>query len=169
MTSALQHEIRQLLLPISPGPEAEPAAVAAVAHRLATLGIDESDQPKRIRQLRESWHRSGSTMQPDLRDLVRRAIRAGFPEADPRFAPRFPTTHVDPQRQHVMSFEDAAALLSQAPMIRQLAVEHRMSASAIARVLTARAAGFDVAWRAVAKVLSSLRAKPALVSGSPAD
>ena len=169
VTSALQHEIRQLLLPISPSPEAEPAAVAAVAQRLKKLGIDESDHSERLRQLRENWHRSGAIMPHDLRDLVRRAIRAGFPEADHRFAQEFPTTHLDLQKQHVMSFEDAAALLSQAPMIRQLAVDQRMSASAIAKVLAARGAGSDVAWRAVAKVLSALRAKPTLVSGSPAD
>lgn len=165
--TALQHEVRRLLLPVVPGNEE--ASVAAVGDRLNDLGIVGSDQAERVRQLAERWRESGAEMGPELRDIARRAIRAGFPEAPKAFSTGYHALHAKLQRQHVMSFEAASALLSQAPTVRQLAVEQRFSASAIAKVLGARGTVVDAPWGGVAALLGSLGAKPALRIGRPGE
>jgi hypothetical protein len=159
----LRDEIRRLVLPVAP--QHEGAAVAAVRHRLGQLGLTEADQPERVRQLTDQWRSEGGALSGDLRVLVQRAIRSGFPAADPTFAATYHKTHARLQDQHVMAFEEATALLSQAPLMRDLVVSHHMSASAVARALAARRGGADISWRAVAAVLRSMRAAPKLVIG----
>jgi hypothetical protein len=163
----LRDAVRRMLVPISPGMERE--AVDAVRGRLDALGIVGDDQPEYVRQLTEEWRSTQRALQGPLRDLVRRATRSGFPVAHTRFANNYGACHEALQRQHVLRFEDATSLLSYAPAMRDLAVGHRMSSSAIARVLEGHGFRAEVPWRAVHTVLSSMRVAPALTVGNPGE
>lgn len=154
--SELAAAVRRLELPLAP--ELGTEAVVAVAEGLEAQGLSFEDCAERFRQLVEAWWESGTGA--DLRPLVFAALSVGFPEGG-RLQRTYLHVHDELEAIDLLTPDQARSLLSHARLIQSLSTL-KMSASQVARVLTALGAHSDVHWRAVQRVMRAMGVQPRL-------
>src|SRR5690554_6448824 len=101
----LPDALRRLALPTEPGKEMN--AVNAVRDFLVSQGMSHSDQAEHLRQLTEDWFLTQQDPDPQLRQVIRKAITAAFPDADSSFSGSYHRAHRKLRDDHVLSFEEA--------------------------------------------------------------
>lgn len=151
---ALRGALRALLLPIQA--QHEDAAVDAAASWLAGKDVSGPDWRPWVEQRHQAWEdRPAEKMPSDLGQLIRVAVEAGFPDHGATLGSQYRNLHHDLTGRR-LSPAEASSVLSYAPLISSLRSAHRMSASQIAKVITARSPLADVHWDVIQRVLSAL-------------
>ncbi len=172
MNSELKAVVLGLLLPCDQSEEQR--FLTFFDNALEAGGIGEEERPLWVRAQLSHWQADGQPT-PEFRSIVEDSIyRAGrdpvtfmfshLREEDPRraagknLASQYFDIHSRLKSHHLMGFDEARQFLSFAPFIIALALEQRMSASEISRVLAARDARYEMRWRPVKYVLDRVRA-----------
>ena len=145
------------MLPIDPA--LEDAAVGAATRALDAAGVADVDRAEMVRVSLSAWKESHAL--PDiLRATAKAAIADGNLEFGSELSAAWPKLVTHLTRSHVMSLEEALGFLSHLRLVMHLARREQMSASQIARLVTALDGRLSVTWREVQKALVSLKARP---------
>jgi len=156
---ALREAMRTLLLPIAP--ECEEDALDGAAQELARLGFDAADFADAVSLEREKWRDTGD-VSDDLAGVIASYVAAGDPDLGELLSETYFALYEILRDRHLLEHDEAAAFLSHARLIAHLAEAEQMSAAQIERVLRARDARVDFAWRAVQRILGQMALKPSL-------
>lgn len=169
--------VRSLLLPVSPANEAMLSDL--VSEKLDQIGVADGKPEWIALQLRR-WQADGN---PDnaLRNLIASLLfEEGrdppsyifdsydgpngdrYREAARSLSQRFFSLHQKLCGTHLLSHGEARQLLSHAGLITRLAIEERMSASEICRLLVARDSRTLLNWKMVQAILADARQAPSL-------
>lgn len=159
---SLPAAIQRLRLPI---PDSSVAAAAEAAGR--TLGsYDPADRGRVLLNELAAWKRTGTPSQL-LKEVIRTALTT-VADGDERtllLASSYFKAHAELQRNELLSFDQASAVLSHALLIADLATAEHLSASQVARILRPLDERADVHWQAVQRVLRKMRLYQALEPG----
>lgn len=156
----LREEVRALLLPL-PADGREDIALSALRTKLASTGIDESDQPEWIRASADEWRDSGVSPR-SFEEAVEAAIEASDEELGADLADVYFAVH-DTIKQHPgFDHDSATAVLSHARIISTLASSERMTAAQIARLVAARDPGLSIGRRQIGALLSAMHLEPSI-------
>lgn len=169
--------VRSLLLPVSPANEA--AFLQLVSEKLEQAGVADGQAEWIALQLRR-W-RAEEAPEAPFRTLVSSLLFEDgrdppsyifdsfdgpngnrYLEAAKSLAQRYFQLHQKLCSAHLMSHEGARQLLSYAGLITRLAIEERMSASEICRLLVARDSRTLLNWKMVQAILADARQAPSL-------
>lgn len=177
MTFELRAAVRSVLLPVAPAREAE--FMAEVSRLLDVAGIADDKANWIALQLRR-WKRDRApTLQfrAFIRDLLFLADRnpvtfmfdsiegpngEAYRNAARLAAASFFDLHSALVLAHLLDHDSARQILSHSGMIARLAVEEKMTASEISRLIVVRDNRFSLNWRAVQAMLSKFGCAPAL-------
>ena len=173
----LRAAVRSILLPVASAREAD--FMAEVARLLDVAGVTDDKANWIGLQLRR-WKRDGVPT-PEFRALIRDLLfldgrdpvtfifdsvagpnGPAYETAARRAAAEFFDLHSALVSTHLLEHDSARQILSHSGMIARLAVEEKMTASEISRLITIRDNRFSLNWRAVQAILSKFGCAPAL-------
>lgn len=177
MTFDLRAAVRGILLPVASAREAE--FLAEVTRLLNLTGVTEDKANWIALQLRR-WKRDGAPtaqFRAFIRDLLFLADRdpvtfifdsiegpngAAYQNAARLASASFFDLHASLVAAHLLDHDSARQILSHSGMIARLAVEEKMTASEISRLIAVRDNRFSLNWRAVQAMLTKFGCAPAL-------
>ncbi|HCD05062.1 MAG: hypothetical protein CL536_08245 [Alcaligenaceae bacterium] len=141
-SGSIRQPLRILLLPTRPGNEA--TCAKALKRALTDLNVTSADFGHWIDLQLQTWRNSG-TANKELQRTVQSVINAALADGSPavvdqgnRLAKNYFGLHSKLMYEHLMSHEEATALLSHAFLIAHLADYERLTAAQIANVLSQR-------------------------------
>ncbi len=180
MNSELRAAILGLLLPCDQSEEER--FLDFFLARLEALDIDEEDRSLWVRAQLGFWQANAEPT-PEFGAIVEESIYSAervpptfmfsrLHDDDPRaatsknLASKYFEIQQKLQSHHLMGFDEARQFLSFSPLIIALALEQRMSASEISRILAARDPRYQMRWRPVKYVLDQVKASQAIKAGA---
>jgi len=167
--------VRGLLLPTTPGASKE--IEARVKARLLAIDVPEEDHARWLKAEQRGWFESGQPSQ-QLKTLVKIVIfdttketesfsvpssslkADGMLDAVERLATRYFETHKKLVVEQLLENEVAHQLLSHAGTIIRMRLLDRMSASEIARWITAADTRQPTSWKSIQYILQEMRCDP---------
>lgn len=179
MNYELRAAIRSILLPVAASREAE--FLREVSNRLDAIKIKD-DKANWIKVELRQWKRDGKPSNRFaglVRDILYKANRdpvtymfdsvdgpngKDYILAAEHLRKSFFKLHGQLEKKHLLTHDAARQILSHVGMITRLAVEERMTASEISRLIAARDKRFSFNWRIVRALLSACGCAPNLES-----
>lgn len=177
MSFELRAAVRAMLLPVVSSREEE--FLAEVDQQLASLGSAEEKADWIHLQLRR-WKREGKPT-PDLQRFVAGLLFSdsrvpvtfmfentigptgeSYVEGAKKAAIGFFRLHKSLVGKHLFTHDEARQIMSHMGMISRLAIEERMTASEISRIITVRDNRFSLNWRTVKLILNTMNCEPKL-------
>ena len=155
----LREALRWLLLPVPV--EGEDAAVDAAREVLAGLGVDIADAPLWLEVGLEDWRESGAPGQ-GFAAVVAAYIAASDDEPGRRLAASYFDLHKRLREQPRFDHDTASALLSHARLIDLLAREEKLSASQVAKLVSARDTRVPASWMQIQIILREAKLTPTM-------
>ncbi|MDP2082212.1 MAG: hypothetical protein U0934_04765 [Pseudotabrizicola sp.] len=173
----LRAAVRGILLPVASAREAE--FLAEVTRLLEIAGVTDDKASWISLQLRR-WQRDGAptpAFRAFVRDLLFLADRdpktfifdslegpngAAYQNASRLASANFFDLHAALVSAHLLDHDSARQILSHSGMIARLAVEEKMTASEISRLIAVRDNRFSLNWRAVQAILTKFGCAPTL-------
>lgn len=162
----MREALRWLLLPVPV--EGEDAAVDAAREVLAGLGVDIADAPLWLEVGLEEWRESGAPGK-GFAAVVAAYIAASDDEPGRRLAASYFDLHKRLREQPRFDHDSASALLSHARLIDLLAREEKLSASQVAKLVSARDTRVPASWMQIRIILREAKLAPTMSVKSVED